>query len=734
MSLEVPVANVSRSDLTIQFFDRIFGPEWESLAHMLSSSLGTQPDAVPSLIFRIAGIFNSIALIAMSLLWVWILAQSAVGTANDGKPMGSKLHTFWVPVRVAYAASLLTPVLKGLSLAQLIILSCVGFSVQCANMVWESGVDFLKENSGHVLLAAPPELQEQGRTLASGMLKSLTIRTWREERQGETFPAQWYTRSFEGGNTINFETAPWNEYAGHEEQNPVGQVVLRFTVPTASPEGNPGLSDGDFGMIKFSCPENNSGLCRDREEAIKEMAQSLMPLAERYAQDAVLSRAEQWSTLDSAVHIYTLRMASALRQQHNEKQAELADDITTFADSAKLRGWVMAGSYFWTISRLTERAADTLSDDTTYTPPNTRKYRGGMLPAFAGIDVSLDDLAAEQIEAAGAGSDINFLKRMFRSFSNNLVAMTTEFAAGHDVIASMASFGHYIIGTTEAIYIGIAGLAGSTAAVDGWFSSSVIGKGANFLTGGMAQGAASFAKNVIQFSVPGIWAMLAALFVAGFFFAYYIPALPYILWISGVVGWFVLVIEALVAAPLWVVVHSMPEGEGIAGQRAQQGYGLLLSILLRPALMVTGLLFSFVMVQGLGLIIGYTYMIFHASAHAETTMGIPHIIATLLIFVAVMYVTSHKMFGLISHLPDKVTGWINTNAPGMDSRHDEERTRAIFGAVGHKSENVVTSAAMGAVKGQGGAGAGGGAKENPADEADHLPGNMMEKDKSDRGI
>jgi conjugal transfer/type IV secretion protein DotA/TraY len=426
-------------------------------------------------------------------------------------------------------------------------------------------------------------------------------------------------------------------------------------------------------------------------------------------------------------------MASALRQQHSAKQEELADDITTFADSAKLRGWVMAGSYFWTISRLTERAADTLSDDTTYTPPNTRKYRGGMLPAFAGIDVSLDDLAAEQIEAAGAGSDINFLKRMFRSFSNNLVAMTTEFAAGHDVIASMASFGHYIIGTTEAIYIGIAGLAGSTAAVDGWFSSSVIGKGANFLTGGMAQGAASFAKNVIQFSVPGIWAMLAALFVAGFFFAYYIPALPYILWISGVVGWFVLVIEALVAAPLWVVVHSMPEGEGIAGDRAQQGYGLLLSILLRPALMVTGLLFSFVMVQGLGLIIGYTYMIFHASAHAETTQGIPHIIATLIIFVAVMYVTSHKMFGLISHLPDKVTGWINAHGQSMDSRQDEGHTRAIFGAVGLKSEGVVRSAAAGAVKGQGGGGAGGNAKENPADESDHLPGNIQGKTDKERG-
>lgn len=54
-------------------------------------------------------------------------------------------------------------------------------------------------------------------------------------------------------------------------------------------------------------------------------------------------------------------------------------------------------------------------------------------------------------------------------------------------------------------------------------------------------------------------------------------------------GWFVVVIEAMIAAPLWAVMHASPEGHEWSGKGAQ-GYQLVLGVILRPSLMLFGLI------------------------------------------------------------------------------------------------------------------------------------------------
>jgi len=70
-------------------------------------------------------------------------------------------------------------------------------------------------------------------------------------------------------------------------------------------------------------------------------------------------------------------------------------------------------------------------------------------------------------------------------------------------------------------------------------------------------------------------------YTAGFTLAYYLPAIPIIFWVLGIVGWLIMVLGAVVAAPLWAASHVLPEGEGFAGPAARQGY-MLLVIGLQP--------------------------------------------------------------------------------------------------------------------------------------------------------
>ncbi|MFK5948059.1 MAG: DotA/TraY family protein [Methylococcales bacterium] len=98
-------------------------------------------------------------------------------------------------------------------------------------------------------------------------------------------------------------------------------------------------------------------------------------------------------------------------------------------------------------------------------------------------------------------------------------------------------------------------------------------------------------------------------FILAIFFAYYLPALPFILWMSAVAGLMIMVVEVMVAAPIWIVAHALPEGDGMAGNQAKQGYMMYLSLTFRAPLMVVGFFASYIMIQSFSWLLGKSFMI-----------------------------------------------------------------------------------------------------------------------------
>lgn len=183
------------------------------------------------------------------------------------------------------------------------------------------------------------------------------------------------------------------------------------------------------------------------------------------------------------------------------------------------------------------------------------------------------------------------------------------------------------------------------------------------------------------------------------------------------IGWIILIVETLFAAPLWAVGHLIPEGDGFAGQHGRQGYMLMLGILARPPLMVAGFFASIIIFTAIGKAVGASLMIYQASVSHGNITGPIAGLAFIILLISVMIVFAHKVFGLITHLPENVTKWIGGQATSLGEHQDESRVRGyamLAGGRGASAAGGVSgmmkgdSSSNGSGGGEGGDGSSGG--------------------------
>ena len=97
---------------------------------------------------------------------------------------------------------------------------------------------------------------------------------------------------------------------------------------------------------------------------------------------------------------------------------------------------------------------------------------------------------------------------------------------------------------------------------------------------------------LMQFFATPIFMGCMALLIPGLTIAFVLPMIPWVMWIAGIIGYLILVCEAMVAVPLWMLAHLTFEGDGLHG-RGFAGYELLFNILFRPVLMIIGLFLGY---------------------------------------------------------------------------------------------------------------------------------------------
>jgi len=134
-----------------------------------------------------------------------------------------------------------------------------------------------------------------------------------------------------------------------------------------------------------------------------------------------------------------------------------------------------------------------------------------------------------------------------------------------------------------------------------------------------------------------------------------------------------MIVESLIAAPVWAASHVIPEGEGFAGNAARQGWMLLLNILFRPILLVLGLFFSMLMMYFISQLALSGYTMYHSSVALSvgTTTGFFAFVFGNIILIGLIVALSHKSHEMIYETADNVMRWVGSNTKPLGEAQGE---------------------------------------------------------------
>jgi len=188
---------------------------------------------------------------------------------------------------------------------------------------------------------------------------------------------------------------------------------------------------------------------------------------------------------------------------------------------------------------------------------------------------------------------------------------------------------------------------------------------------------------------------------AGFVLYFLLPVLPFIYFFFAVITWVMEIFEAIIAMPLWALSFLQIGGEGMPGQAAMNGFYLLLSILIRPALIVIALVAG-ALIFGAGVFMLQSLfdsvLLIKGSGNSS---GLELIIYSL-IFAYCCYMIGTTSFKLVDTIPNQIMRWIGSN-PGTfsDGREDpisgnQQMLGAAGAFIGGSMANSISSGAKGA--------------------------------------
>jgi len=713
-------AVTNHTDLSIAYLAQVFG----NVGTVLH---GTSGQMLGKMFYK----FNEGVLIVSGIWLSYTTSTIVLRSAQEGSFMGASKNVALIFIRISLGLGLMFPnPTTGYSIFQDITMKVVVQGVALADETWSYALQYI--NNGGTLWQQPTKSQVE-------LLKNVLAAPSSPENPGAGYPGQ-FSVIFQNEvcmvaasmvpQTTDNSAAPQTGIAntGTNKYNTY-KVTYDAKNGTAS-FGGPGGAAG-CGSIDFSNLLSDGSVGYN---AVKTSVDNLMPAAKRYAcqnyasGDSTAPVCAGVDTTESSSEVPGEAFFSALVNYTNDiyPLAQLKADGASnaakgFIATAEKEGWMMAGRYYWDLSAISSRnqAAGQLAtylpsvkpkdssslsattdpltkflqnvrdDASNYAGQAMTKLHAYMNASNAGnaVDGSTTDAGNETIGGSVVGAAIAGVAvfgpialallpiiidtaELFTSFST-----TSSAGIGHDPILFLHNVGMHCVAIAGDVFI-LAGVFMGIMLITTMFCQSMINL-------------ATPIKGIVDWLKIPLMMMGSAFLGVGVMLGYFVPMYPYLLFIFGVIGWIIAVIEAMVAAPLVCLGLTHPEGHDFLGE-AKQALMLLLGVFLRPVLMVIGLVAAMILSYVSLRIIIYTFSgfmsdIFYitgpatgsASGNLYTSIGsamgnymatsgsLTGIIFALLlapvfyiIFTGIVYVVTTHCFSLIYVLPDYILRWI----------------------------------------------------------------------------
>lgn len=630
-------------DTAVSFLSEVFGPVVNLVSHATTTSAaaGGTTDTV---LGRMMAVYCS-AVIFLGMVFVaYTSIKATVNSAHDGEFLGRTMHSTWVPLRSVLGIALLLPLGSGYSFVQIGLMWATLQGVGIADAVWNAGLTQLQASS---MIAQP--IIPNSRPLAASILESEVCAAAMNQQYAATGRS---TQIVLNSTPVTVTTAPppnvtvgADLVAPSSASNPTGTYTTKALYWHANDNSymNPNVCGGLVWRDDWSASGNSSTeqikskLMMAHEQAVQTMIATLQPVAAAI----VAGSKPDPGALDTAANTYegTLRNA-AQAALSNAGNSSLADFIT----AAKAGGWIFAGTWYNQIAKLNDAMQSTLNALPTVDPITiTDKETSQVLQTYSDAMTTAEEYAKNHVDAvrqeyysstdvhysSGDESSGTWWKKILSAPFMGLINQTTQLIAGSNLnhMTQMKAYGDLLVNAGEGIM--------SLAAVAVGTGSSIAAKATVGL--GFNIGA------VLQFFSPLITVILLALFLLGITLSSYIPMVPFVTWTTSVVNWFVLVVEAIIAGPLFAVAHVHPDGDDVSG-KAGPGWMLVLSLLIRPTLMIFGLICAMLLTEPIVGFINAAYMTVVAGVQADSLTGIVSYVCYVGIYTTIMVLVVHSVF------------------------------------------------------------------------------------------
>lgn len=603
--------------------------------------------------------------------------------AETSKLLGTNQTTVSV-VRLGFAAILMMPIPggAGFSVGQQLVVRSALAGVGMAKVVYNNAVKALGPDGQVIAQPMVPGTK----TIVAGLIRSELCK-----------------------DLVNLETGSTNSDPLVPSPNPVtaqanpdqGVVAWNYAMSDGNGNGTPVC-----GSVSIRTPSPNAknliGVSVDMAQTQRDVLTKVLQQDIQGPVQTIASNFFQYKTANSLAPLNSLftTAASDYRSQLTQAASDIRQKLqaqisqvdrsqsmdaylnNTNANQAQLSGlgWSAAGAYYLEFARLNAQTLSLMSGTPVIDAP-TYQGLGSELSKDIAPLVQSSEAYLTNLEAYANATDGNetpngnaelmlgaipgstgssVLEQALRALhlSDYLLQFATYLmnppSAWEDPFGSLMQLGNEMI-LAALIAMGAFAILSSTTGTVGTMLFGLLTAQPEVVAGA-GVGHVVIAK-LGAFIITGCMALL----VPGLTIAYVLPMIPYAMWIAGVIGWLIMVCEAVIAVPLWMLAHMTTNGEGLHG-KAQQGYALLFNVVFRPVLMLFGLFLGYFIFDASCWLIRQTFgiaagMVLGNGWPVINMLGVVVLLAIFVLLHVVCALLSFRMIALVPHHVPRMIGF-----------------------------------------------------------------------------
>lgn len=734
---DAPVAHADPSIADTLLAKPTSGDMWAKLLSFVVPGVGPIGGQATPISNGIASGFGAMISVLMALACMMMIYQTVhalVDTAHTGEVMGGnrKWHQTWAPLRVVYGFAALAPVAKGFCALQVLVVYVAVASGQMGNMIWAGFLDGLTTPS---TASAPslPQTMQTVRDITQAEVCHHTVAAVNRDlgiRQ-PTWPTT-YTRG--SANSYQFGASriwywikdAWNGQPTTPDPYKVYQVSWDYG-RCGRITGQYALDDSKLGPLATQQIKAFDDL-RTALHGVGEViaAGKIAPITPNpNAGSDMVSREDLFERVVTAKTAYDTAITSAVT---SFVSGASQTDFATFKAAAKEAGWPSAGAYYMTVARINSNQLEMMtnapsvsldrldgSSDDGYVAKALHDPVTGTLTTF---------LAWWQgsVEAPSSSLSVSAARAGSYDEGNSIHGIATSALASDgavwkammdtmrldpmnfDGIQQMQNLGDAIIVTGQTAMTVIVGAKVASAVFPASRAVGVGSKIAGKITGLLGAGSGP----LVSFLAIFLFMLVGSIMLFGIYLSLILPLLPFIHFTFAMMGILILVVEGVIAGPLWAFMHCRMEGQDFIDGAQKAGYQILFNILFRIPLTLFGLLYSLLVFNAMVWLLAVTLYPAMAAATSGSMFGLISVVTYIVVISALNHQVAQRSFHLITQVPDRVTRWFGASDSSAEHHEAKSAVGIISGSVRQGldgGQKALQGGALGKNDGKGDAGA-----------------------------